>query len=96
MLIIDGNRFKPYKGLPHACIIKGDGKFLAIAAASILAKTHRDELMLRMHAEFPVYGWDQNKAYATLFHRVAIENHGLCPYHRKSFRCADPQIKIAF
>ena len=90
LLLVDGNRFKPYEQLAHVCIIKGDGKFLSIAAASILAKTHRDELMQNLHIEFPVYGWDRNKAYGTLFHWTAIENHGLSPYHRKSFRCIDP------
>lgn len=95
-LLIDGNRFKPYKGIKHACIIKGDGKYLNIAAASILAKTHRDEFMQKIHNEFPVYGWDHNKAYATLFHREAIIQHGLSPYHRKTFRSAYPQMELTF
>lgn len=84
-LLIDGNRFKPYKKIAHQCIIKGDGKYAAIAAASILAKTYRDELMKKMHLEFPQYGWDKNKGYGTAIHRNAIEQYGLCPYHRKSF-----------
>lgn len=84
-LLIDGNRFKPYKKIAHQCIIKGDGKYAAIAAASILAKTYRDELMKKMHLEFPKYGWDKNKGYGTAIHRNAIEQYGLCPYHRKSF-----------
>lgn len=89
LLLIDGNRFKPYGGIAHVCIIKGDGKFLSIAAASILAKTHRDELIQKMHDEFPEYGWNRNKAYGTLFHRTAIDQYGLSPYHRKSFRSAN-------
>ncbi len=84
-LLIDGNRFKPYKKIAHQCIIKGDGKYAAVAAASILAKTYRDELMKKIHLEFPQYGWDKNKGYGTVIHRNAIEQYGLCPYHRKSF-----------
>jgi ribonuclease HII len=84
-LLIDGNRFKPYKKLPHTCIIKGDGKYAPIAAASILAKTYRDEVMQKMHHEFPHYGWDSNKGYGTAQHRKAIDEHGLCKYHRKSY-----------
>lgn len=84
-LLIDGNRFKPYGQIPHECIIQGDGKYAAIAAASILAKTYRDEFMLNLHASFPHYGWDTNKGYGTATHRHAIEQHGLCCHHRKSF-----------
>ena len=84
-LLIDGNRFKPYKKIAHQCIIKGDGKYAAVAAASILAKTYRDELMKKIHLEFPQYGWDKNKGYGTAIHRNAIEQYGLCSYHRKSF-----------
>lgn len=84
-LLIDGNRFRPYKKIPHQCIIKGDGKYASIAAASILAKTHRDELMQKIHHEFPQYGWNNNKGYGTAAHRQAIEEHGLCRYHRRSF-----------
>ena len=84
-LIIDGNRFKSYKKIPHQCIIKGDGKYAPVAAASILAKTYRDEFMKKIHTAFPLYGWDKNKGYGTLFHRQAIEEYGLCNYHRKSF-----------
>lgn len=84
-LLIDGNRFKPYQKIPHQCIVKGDGKYASIAAASILAKTCRDELMYRLHNEFPHYGWDKNKGYGTAQHRKAIEEHGLCKYHRKSY-----------
>lgn len=85
-LLIDGNRFIPYEGIDHQCIIKGDGKFSSIAAASILAKTHRDELMLRLDDEYPKYGWAQNKGYPTSQHREAIAEYGISPYHRKSFR----------
>ena len=85
LLLIDGNRFKPYKKINHHCIIKGDGKYASIAAASILAKTYRDAFMQQAHKEFPYYGWDKNKGYGTLLHRKAIEENGLCKYHRKSF-----------
>ena len=85
LLLVDGNRFNAYKNLPHRCIIKGDGKFTCIAAASILAKTYRDEYMQQLHHQYPHYGWKQNKGYGTLFHRQAINQYGLCPYHRKSF-----------
>jgi ribonuclease HII len=84
-LLIDGNRFKSYKEIPHHCIVKGDGKFASIAAASILAKTYRDEYMLALHDAFPHYKWNRNKGYGTLDHRNAIEKHGLCIHHRKSF-----------
>lgn len=91
-LLIDGNRFRPYKKIPHQCVIKGDGKYASIAAASILAKTYRDEFMLNIHADFPQYGWDTNKGYGTAFHRQAIAEHGLCPYHRKSFNTLHPAL----
>jgi len=84
-LLIDGNRFKPYNNIPHECIVKGDGKYASIAAASILAKTYRDEFMKAAHRDFPHYGWDTNKGYGTIHHRKAIEQYGLCKYHRKSF-----------
>ena len=84
-LLIDGNRFKPYPDIPHQCIIKGDGKYAAIAAASILAKTYRDEFMQKLHVSFPHYGWDKNKGYGTASHRKAINTYGLCDHHRKSF-----------
>jgi ribonuclease HII len=86
LLLIDGNRFKTYLKIEHHCIIKGDGKFMNIAAASILAKTHRDEYVYHMHKEFPHYCWNKNKAYGTSSHRMAIEKFGLCKYHRKSFK----------
>jgi ribonuclease HII len=85
IILVDGNRFVSYKEIPHHCIIKGDGKYASIAAASILAKTYRDDLMDKLHEEFPVYGWNQNKGYPTLKHRKAIEQFGACDYHRKTF-----------
>ncbi len=94
LLLIDGNRFKPYKQIDHFCIVKGDGKYASIAAASILAKTYRDEYMQQLHKKFPQYGWDQNKGYGTSIHRKAIESNGLCKYHRKSFNILPSQIEI--
>jgi ribonuclease HII len=85
LLLIDGNRFIKYRRTPHRCIVKGDALFASIAAASILAKTWRDEYMRELHIEFPHYRWDSNKGYGTREHRDAIEQHGLCKYHRKSF-----------
>ena len=93
-LLIDGNRFKPYNGIPHTCVVKGDGKFLSIAAASILAKTYRDDYMLQLHEQHPQYGWDRNKGYPTQEHRDAITRYGITPYHRQSFRLTDPQLKL--
>ncbi len=87
-LLIDGNRFKEYEDIPHATIIKGDGKYMSIAAASILAKTHRDAHMRKLHNEFPYYGWNHNKGYPTLQHKLAIQAHGSSVYHRKTFRSA--------
>ena len=84
-LLIDGNRFQAYGTIPHECIIKGDAKYGAIAAASILAKTYRDEYMKTLSFQFPQYGWEQNKGYGTLAHRVALEENGPCSHHRKSF-----------
>jgi ribonuclease HII len=91
LLLIDGNRFITYKKIPHQCFVKGDGRFASIAAASILAKTYRDELMLSLHNEFPQYGWNQNKGYGTKVHREAIETYGQCKYHRKSFKLKSMQ-----
>jgi ribonuclease HII len=88
MLLIDGNRFKPYPGIPHLCIVKGDEKYLSIAAASVLAKTHRDAYMQGIHLEYPIYGWNQNKGYPSKKHRDIIRGHGITPYHRISFRMA--------
>lgn len=84
-LLIDGNRFTPYPGIPHSCEIKGDGRFLSIAAASILAKTYRDDYMMKLHEEFPQYHWDENKGYPTRAHRAAIAQYGSTPYHRRTF-----------
>lgn len=89
-LLIDGNRFAPYENIQHACIIKGDGKFNAIAAASILAKTYRDAYMEKMHKKYPEYNWVQNKGYPTLEHRTAIHQFGYTKLHRKSFRVLPP------
>ncbi|TAL60822.1 MAG: ribonuclease HII [Bacteroidetes bacterium] len=95
-LLIDGNRFFPYKTINHKTIIKGDGIFFSIAAASVLAKTFRDEYMEKIHIEFPEYGWNKNKGYPTSFHRAAIIKYGITPYHRKSFNLLDTQMKIEF
>lgn len=84
-IIVDGNRFKPYKGIAYQTIVKGDGKYMSIAAASILAKTYRDDYMNDINKEYPMYGWDQNKGYPTKKHREAIKIYGISPYHRKSF-----------
>ena len=93
-LVIDGNRFTPYRDVPHACIIQGDGIYSSIAAASILAKTYRDEFMLNLHEKYPHYRWNTNKGYATLAHREAIVEHGMCPYHRRSFQCLPGQLSL--
>ena len=93
-LAIDGNRFISHTGLPYKCIVKGDGKYADIAAASVLAKTHRDEYMLRLHNEFPHYGWDRNKGYPTREHRLAIREYGLTPYHRLSFNHSEGQLEL--
>lgn len=85
LLLVDGNRFKPYKKIPHHCIIKGDGIYTSIAAASILAKTYRDEYMVNLHRKYKMYCWHNNKGYGTREHREAIKEYGLCKYHRKSF-----------
>lgn len=93
-LVIDGNRFKAYPQIPHSCIVKGDGKYLNIAAASILAKTHRDEYMTNLHSDFPDYNWQQNKGYPTKAHRKAVIEIGLSPFHRKTFNVSDPQLDL--
>ena len=85
-ILVDGNKFHPYAGIPHLCVVKGDGKYASIAAASILAKTHRDEAMLRLHSEFPQYEWHRNKGYPTEIHREAIRQHGINIWHRRSFQ----------
>ncbi len=94
LLLIDGNRFLPYKNIPHQCEIKGDGRFQAIAAASILAKTYRDEYMAKIHQEFPMYHWDKNQGYPTKAHRAAIKEFGPCKYHRMSFRLLEDQLHL--
>jgi ribonuclease HII len=96
-LLIDGNRFIPYPGIPHTTIVKGDGKYMSIAAASILAKTHRDEYMNHLSVEYPAYLWHENKGYPTNAHRNAIREHGTTPYHRKSFTLLPPiQLTLDF
>ena len=93
-IIVDGNKFKPYKNTPFETIIKGDGKYLSIAAASILAKTYRDAYMNTIHEEFPMYNWKKNKGYPTKEHREAIKKYGITKYHRKSFRLLPEQLKL--
>ena len=93
-IIVDGNRFTPYNEIPFECIVKGDSKYLSIAAASVLAKTYRDEYMKQLHEEFPMYNWAQNKGYPTKQHRKAIEKYGLTPYHRKSFKQLPDQLSL--
>lgn len=95
-ILVDGNRFVPYGNIPHACIIKGDGIYASIAAASILAKTYRDEYMHKLHEEYPHFGWQENKGYPTQLHRDAIRQHGDTPYHRKSFRLLPDQLELNF
>lgn len=95
-IVVDGNRFKPYQTIPFACIIKGDATFMNIAAASILAKTYRDELMTALHEEYPLYNWIANKGYPTSEHRWAIKNYGLSPYHRRTFKLLPDQLEIDF
>ncbi len=95
-LLIDGNRFTPYKEIPFTCMVKGDGRFLSIAAASILAKTYRDDYMLQLAEEYPSYGWQQNKGYPTRAHREAISKHGITPYHRKTFTLLPSQLTLDF
>lgn len=96
-LLIDGNRFTPYPGIPHTTVVKGDGKYLSIAAASILAKTYRDDYMNRLHEEYPVYDWKGSKGYPTKKHREAIRLHGTTPYHRMSFNLlGNGQLSLEF
>ena len=94
LLLIDGNRFSPYPEIPHECIIKGDGKYLSIAAVSVLAKTYRDELMMKLAAEYPGYGWETNMGYPTDAHRDGIRKLGITPYHRKSFQLLPGQLEL--
>ncbi|MDR3134337.1 MAG: ribonuclease HII [Prevotellaceae bacterium] len=93
-ILVDGNRFYPYRDIPHQCIVKGDAVYAAIAAASVLAKTHRDEFMQAIAGEYPPYGWEQNKGYPTKAHREALRQYGATPYHRKSFRLTDEQLPL--
>ena len=93
-LLIDGNKFKAYDGIPHECFVKGDGKWLSIAAASVIAKTYRDDIMMDLHAKYPKYDWKNNKGYPTKKHRIALAQHGPCSLHRKSFKLIDPQLQL--
>ncbi len=93
-IIVDGNKFKNYKEIPHKTIVKGDAKFMSIAAASVLAKTYRDAYMEKIHEEFPMYNWKQNKGYPTKEHRKAIQQFGVTKYHRKTFRLLPEQLKL--
>ncbi len=95
-IIVDGNRFKSHNNIPHTCVIKGDAKFLNIAAASVLAKTYRDAYMENIHEEFPMYNWKKNKGYPTKEHREAIRKYGVTKYHRKSFRLLPEQLPLDF
>ena len=96
LILVDGNRFNPYKNIPHQTIVKGDAKIMSIAAASILAKTHRDEIMEKFHQEYPVYDWQKNKGYPTVKHRAAIQQFGDTKYHRKSFKLLPSQLELDF
>lgn len=96
LLLIDGNRFKPYKTIPHQCIIKGDAKFLSIAAASILAKTYRDDFMKEAAKQYPFYGWEKNMGYPTKLHREGIKQHGTTPLHRMTFQLLPSQMELEF
>jgi len=93
-ILVDGNRFTPYKSVPHGCMVKGDSRFANIAAASILAKTHRDEIMEKLHIKNPAYGWNNNAGYPTLAHRNAIREFGITPHHRKTFRLLPEQLTL--
>ena len=93
-LLIDGNRFRNKTGIPHSCLVRGDARFMSIAAASVLAKTHRDEQMAALHHDHPQYGWDRNKGYPTALHRKTIESNGITPWHRKSFKLNDLQLNL--
>lgn len=95
-ILVDGNIFYPYKNIKHVTVVHGDSLFMSIASASILAKVFRDEYMLKIHEEFPLYGWNRNKGYATSYHREAITKYGISPYHRKSFNLIERQLKIDF
>ena len=96
LLLIDGHMFYAYPGIRHECVVKGDATYASIAAASVLAKTYRDDYMLQLHEQYPQYGWSSNKGYGTLEHRNAIAEHGLSPYHRKTFQLKNTQIPLEF
>ena len=93
-ILVDGNRFKAFGKIPHTCFVKGDGRFMSIAAASVLAKTCRDDFMLKIHTDFPQYAWDRNKGYPTEKHRQAISRFGICEHHRKTFRLTNDQLLL--
>lgn len=93
-ILVDGNRFRPFEDIPHTLVVKGDGKYLSIAAASVLAKTYRDEYMQKLHERLPVYDWARNKGYPTKSHREAIKKYGITEYHRKSFNLVERQLEI--
>lgn len=95
-ILVDGNRFRPYRNVPHSCVVKGDATYQSIAAASILAKTYRDEFMRKIHAEYPEYEWSRNKGYPTQAHRAAILKYGVTPFHRKSFKLTEQQLPLDF
>ncbi len=95
-LLVDGNRFKPFPKIPHKCIVKGDAKYMSIAAASILAKTYRDDYMTIISKDFPAYRWEKNKGYPTAEHREAIKKYGITPFHRRSFKLIETQLAIPF
>ena len=96
LILVDGNRFNPYRKIKHQCMVKGDAKYMSIAAASILAKTHRDEIMEKLHQDFPQYNWQKNKGYPTVQHREAIKTSGSCLHHRKSFTLLPAQMELMF
>lgn len=93
-ILVDGNRFKPYRDIPYQCVVKGDSRYFSIAAASILAKTYRDDYMKKIAAEYPQYEWNSNKGYPTIKHRDAVIAYGMSPYHRRTFRVTDPQMSL--
>lgn len=95
-ILVDGNKFISYRNIPHSCIVKGDSKFISIAAASVLAKTYRDELMMELHSRHSIYGWNKNKGYPTRYHRTAIMNYGITDLHRRSFHLIDTQTELEF
>lgn len=94
LLLIDGNRFPAYMGIAHQCVVKGDATYMSIAAASILAKTYRDEYMMNLHNKYPHYGWDNNKGYGTVYHRQQMMAHGISPYHRKTFKWKEVPVTL--